>query len=747
LAALAAYSALAIAVTFPLVLRLTSVLPHDLGDPLLSATILWWNAHVFPLTDRWWNGFGFFPATGVLAYSDHRLGESLLATPLQWLGCGPVTAYNITLLATFPLSATAAHWLGFTLTKRHDAAALCGLAYGFSPYRAAHIEHLELLAAFGMPAALAALHRYVDGRERKWLVILAIAFVVQALCTSYYLLFFPVFLGLWIVWFVRWPEIRLASAIAAAVLAASAILLPVLAGFSRIHQHFGFVRSYGDIVRLSADATSFVTASPMSLFWGWTSRLNGPERQLFPGLTITVLALFGAAVALRRGATPRDRIDRASLWVLASAGAFAMVALCGRLFAPWHANLGIVTLSSETPFKPLTLAAIGVAVSILMSSQVRTAYARRSLLGFYLLATAAMVLFSMGPKPSVLGHQVLYESPYAWLLRLPAYGAVRVPARFGMPAILALSVSGALAFSRFRLAAGTRRVVAPLLMAGILADGWIGQLPLPATPDFWPAEKAAGFAAVLELPLGDVFADTAAMYRVSHHGVAVVNGNSGFEPTHYVALKTALQEHDLTVLDGLGSSGPVLIALDDHTSEGHTWRTLLSADPRASHAGEAAGWSFFAVAPAPAPRICSGEALPIAAVSDRHGSVDLVTLTDHDVSTHWSTPGPQHTGDELVVDLGGVVRPCAILLSAGEFRRSYPRQLGIATSVDEVEWHGQLSRRAAGPTVRAALDNPKMPFAEFALSSTEARYISLRIEESSDRDPWVVTELAVRGVR
>jgi hypothetical protein len=104
---------------------------------MLSTAILWWNAHVLPLTPRWWDGFAFYPATGFMALSDHRLGESLLATPLQWLGCTPITAYNITLLATFPLCAMAAHWLGFVVTKRHDAAAICGVAYAFCPYRVA----------------------------------------------------------------------------------------------------------------------------------------------------------------------------------------------------------------------------------------------------------------------------------------------------------------------------------------------------------------------------------------------------------------------------------------------------------------------------------------------------------------------------------------------------------------------------------------------------------------------------------
>ena len=62
-----AYAALAVALTFPLVLHLSSVVPHDLGDPLLSTAILWWNAHVPWFTERWWNGFAFYPAPGFLA--------------------------------------------------------------------------------------------------------------------------------------------------------------------------------------------------------------------------------------------------------------------------------------------------------------------------------------------------------------------------------------------------------------------------------------------------------------------------------------------------------------------------------------------------------------------------------------------------------------------------------------------------------------------------------------------------------
>src|ERR1700694_2192690 len=94
--ALVFYTALSCVVTHPFVWHLTSTMPHDLGDPLLSTTLLGWNAHTVPLSSTWWNGLSFWPAPGTLGLSDHRLGESLIATPLQWAGLTAVTASHLT---------------------------------------------------------------------------------------------------------------------------------------------------------------------------------------------------------------------------------------------------------------------------------------------------------------------------------------------------------------------------------------------------------------------------------------------------------------------------------------------------------------------------------------------------------------------------------------------------------------------------------------------------------------------------
>src|SRR5687768_2547357 len=119
---------------------------HDEYDPLLIAAILQWNATHVPFTQAWWQFPIFWPAADTLAFSEHFLGVSLMATPLIWLTGNPVLAANLTLLATFPLCALAAFALVRRLTSSTEAAFVAGLVYGFGPYRMSQLAHLQMLA-------------------------------------------------------------------------------------------------------------------------------------------------------------------------------------------------------------------------------------------------------------------------------------------------------------------------------------------------------------------------------------------------------------------------------------------------------------------------------------------------------------------------------------------------------------------------------------------------------------------------
>src|SRR6185436_16401497 len=65
------YLAITVALTWPLVTRMADGVPNDLGDPILVGWILWWNAHAVPFTSAFWNAPAFYPAQGVLAFSEH----------------------------------------------------------------------------------------------------------------------------------------------------------------------------------------------------------------------------------------------------------------------------------------------------------------------------------------------------------------------------------------------------------------------------------------------------------------------------------------------------------------------------------------------------------------------------------------------------------------------------------------------------------------------------------------------------
>src|SRR5688500_68306 len=124
---------------------------NDAGDPLFTAAILYWNATHVPLSDAWWQFPTFFPTRDTLAFSEHLLGLSVIATPLYWITRDAIVTYNLVTLLTFPLCAIAMFALVRRLTGSVAGAFVAGLAFGFAPYRVSQLPHVQMLAAFWAP--------------------------------------------------------------------------------------------------------------------------------------------------------------------------------------------------------------------------------------------------------------------------------------------------------------------------------------------------------------------------------------------------------------------------------------------------------------------------------------------------------------------------------------------------------------------------------------------------------------------
>ena len=132
------------------------------GDSLLNMFLLAWDARELPFTPHWWNLPQFYPIPGTMAFSEHLLGLSLIATPIIATTGNVLLAYNAAFFLSFPLCAIGAHLLTYQITRRHDLALVAGLAYGFAPYRMAQFSHVQVLSSYWMPFSLLGLHLFVQ---------------------------------------------------------------------------------------------------------------------------------------------------------------------------------------------------------------------------------------------------------------------------------------------------------------------------------------------------------------------------------------------------------------------------------------------------------------------------------------------------------------------------------------------------------------------------------------------------------
>lgn len=272
----------------------------DVGDPLLNAAILVWNARHVPWTDAWFNFPGFHPLPDALTFSETLLGVSAIASPLYWLTGDALSAYNLTLLIAYPLCGVAMFALVRRLTGNSLAAFLAGLAFAFAPYRGSQLAHIQVGIVFWAPWALLGLHNYIETSRKRWLVVYGVCWLLQGAANGYFLVFFTVLVGLWVCWFViaerRW---KACAAIALTTIVAALPLIPILARFVSAHRAYALVRTPEEIATFSADVTAFGCAPEWSWAWSWLRSTCRPEGELFPGITIVAVIIASAGVLWR----------------------------------------------------------------------------------------------------------------------------------------------------------------------------------------------------------------------------------------------------------------------------------------------------------------------------------------------------------------------------------------------------------------------------------------------------------------
>ena len=305
-AVLAGLVALALVATFPLILHFTTYLPNDLGDPVLNAWILWWDAtavqHGF---SHVWDAPSYFPYLHTLAYSDHLFGLAVFTAPVQWVTANPVLVYNIAFIASYANAGIGMYLLARLLTRRRDTATMAALMYAFAAFRVAHFAHVQWLTTGWLPLSLWALHRYFSCGAWRCLLASGGAYLMQCLTANYFAYFGLLPLAAAAIaeaWHRRPPLWRtLAQTIAVGALV-GVTLAPIALVYYRVRQENDFRRTATETDSLSADLSDYFRGH--SQIWLWRrARPGGGEHELFPGAI--ALGLAAIALSTRRGrATP-----------------------------------------------------------------------------------------------------------------------------------------------------------------------------------------------------------------------------------------------------------------------------------------------------------------------------------------------------------------------------------------------------------------------------------------------------------
>jgi hypothetical protein len=432
---LALFTILAVLHTWPLASDPAGLSRLDNDDAALNVFIVSWVAHIVPRNPvSLFEAPIFFPEPHTLAYSEHMLVPSLMGAPLIWAGLSPITVYNLLVLAGFTLSGWAMalvvrRWTGSTL-----GGVAAGMLFAFNAHLLTRLVHLQALHLEFFPVALLALDRVLSGAGgRRAAALLAAAFVLQALCSNYSLVFLSVALvaaaavrgNEWL----RPFRPGTAALVAGAALASIIVVIPFLWPYYVVSREQGLSRSIEEVSLYSATWADYLATGGRLHYAWWSHRWFEGRTPLFPGIAATLLA----AAVLAFPATRRDPRVRmsAAIGVVGFALSFGP-AMPGYTWIHLHVPL-FTGLRSAARWGLLPLIAIavlaGYAVAALERRWARGSYwPAAALAGLGLLTLEALrapMGFTGVPEIPAI-YDALRSANGAVLVELPLYGGASV---------------------------------------------------------------------------------------------------------------------------------------------------------------------------------------------------------------------------------------------------------------------------------------------------------------------------------
>ncbi len=283
------------------------------GDPLLELWTLCWNDHWFSgQATSYFDANICHPEKNSLAFADHLFSQSLVFAPLYRITGNPVLSYNLLLVLTLALSGWGAYLCAGALGLSRPVSIVVGILFAFFPFRTSQIKHLHILSTQWLPFCFYFLLGFLRSKAISWrhLSLFTLFSILHMLCSFYQTLIWAVMVSITVMVFVIGGKVgwRKTAGLLCAGLVVAVVLAPFASAYFQVSRHYEIVRSMGENMKYSARPDDFVHASHFSLLYRYFTRLADTEppptyrtgeHQLYPGLVLMVLLVWGSIAAFR----------------------------------------------------------------------------------------------------------------------------------------------------------------------------------------------------------------------------------------------------------------------------------------------------------------------------------------------------------------------------------------------------------------------------------------------------------------
>ena len=472
-----------IIMTYPLIWNLGQEIER--GDGILNAWIIMWNVHAIQ-TDplNIFNANIFYPTKSTLLLSENLLGTLPFALPIFSLTGNPIATYHLIIFIGFFLSCYGAYLLSHYLCGNHSISFVAGVLYSFCTYKVTHFWWFQLTQSQWIPISILFLHKFLDKKKLKDILLFSVFFCWQATSSMYYGLFLLLVTPILFITYSLINKGEIYSKVNLAKLGVSFglvvfLLGPIIIQFFTINGDYNLNRSSQEISEGSANILSFWSSPNYNYFWGEMNHNLLPsgvpwEKYNFIGLSF-FLSIVGAGY----------------LWIKKKL----------------HPN---------------------------KTNSV-----------FYFALLVFTVLVSCGPE-LYFGRWHIGSNPVYHLANLiPGFEFIRVPARLAVVTMLALAVFSALILSTFAAQSKLLKIAVPFIFALIVVtDHFYLPIDIITKQGFKPPKdipkvyqwlgQQPGDFSIIEIPLKkSLWKETEYMYYSIFHWKKMVNGYSGFEPPSY----------------------------------------------------------------------------------------------------------------------------------------------------------------------------------------------------------------------